>query len=223
MSKRKKTSSRPRKPQAAETPATETTLSDFDPTTEVEMPLKHDPEAVQSLIREFEQHGVEDDTVIEEAGEIRANLQQDLPPEAGGLSLSAFVPEPEEQSFFNYQSSPDFARAGQAAVDNVFDHYTEIMAMVRSYEKMLGDDMDLGVSLNNYPELNQIRLLSVSIYRSGSVILLGMDSNGLPVNIFEKIDRISFAVTPLKRKAGKQSRKQPRSEVTFFFHDQSDQ
>ncbi len=199
----------------------EDTLTDLDPTTEVDMEIKHDPKAVQSLIREFEQHGADDDTVIEDATELRQKVAEETLPQqvaTQDLSLSEFVPDPAARDFFNYQSSPDFAHAGQPAIDKVFDHYTEMMAMVRSYEKMLGDNMDLGITLNNYPELKEVRLLSVSVYRSGSVILLGMDQNDMPVNIFEKIDKISFAVTPLKRK----NRSKPRGEVTFFFHDQSD-
>ena len=192
-----------------------------DPTTQIEIHINPDQEELRTIIKQFDDEAVEpssspEDTVLENVTALREKLAV----EHQEPQLSDFVDHRSAPQLYNYASSPNFPPLASPLEqpESYYQHYTELMAMVRSYEKMLGDDHDLGVSLQHYPELKQIRLLSVSVFGSGSVILLGMGKDQMPINVFEKISQLSLAIVPMKRPRSKS----PRTEVSFFFHDKND-
>ncbi len=193
---------------------------DFDPTTEIEIHVGQSPGAIQSLVDSFDSDNKTEDTIIDDVSDIRASLaKKEEKPLSTSIEpvLLDFIAEENGQPLLNYQSAAGFASGKNDPSDNCFQQYAEMMAMVRSYEKMIGDQFNLGISFHNYPDLKQIRLLSISVYRSGSVILLGMDKLNMPINIFERIENVSLALTAIKRK----NLRKPRSEISFFFHDQN--
>lgn len=181
-----------------------------DPT--VEMDLNHVPNtsALQSLVDEFSEKFNDD---IRD--DLESTIVQAMPEADNFRSLNDW----------NQRITADESRCGTSAghdvdqpkKDHQFEQYAEIMAIIRSYEKMLEEDYDLGISVKNYPEIGTFRLLSLSVYRSGSVTLLGTDKSYMPINVYEKIENISFAVQPLKR----EKKEKARNKISFFFHEQT--
>lgn len=182
-----------------------------DPTAELDLNGHTNQEAVRTLVEKFSDK-FEDDIKEDLQDDLEATAIQEMPSKDRFRSLNDWVTDNPRQPGLEQSSG---SQQHYSEADKHFEHYAEIMAIVRSYEKMLDEKYDLAISLKNYPELDPFRLLSISVYGSGSVTLLGTDNEQMPINVYDKIDRISFAITPVLRR----NKKKERGKISFFFHD----
>ena len=88
----------------------------------------------------------------------------------------------------------------------------EIKAAISSFEARLNQDYELGLVLESFPEVPPIRLRVVSFYISGSVSFIGVDNSGLPVNLYDRLDKLSLVLKKIRRRSTKVRRK----PVRFF-------
>lgn len=183
-----------------------------DPTAEIELDHCSNQEAVRSLVDRFSDK-FEDEIREDIKEDLEATAIQEMPSSNRFRSLNDWVTENPRQP--GREQTLHQTRKDNGESEKHFEHYAEIMAIVRSYEKMLDPKFDLAISLKNYPELDPFRLLSISVYGSGSVTILGTDAEQMPINVYDKIGRISFAITPIERK----NKKKERGKISFFFHD----
>lgn len=186
-------------------------FEDADPTIELDLTASPDAKALRALVDDFSEQFNDD---------IREDLDSTAIQEAPDTNHFSPLGEwDSKKSGVSHHSNIGLADDTKDALpDKQFEHYAEIMAIVRSYEKMLDEQYDLGISLKNYPEMGAFRLLSISVYRSGSVTLLGTNQAHMPINVYDKIDNISFAIVPIVR----EKKKKASSKISFFFHERPD-
>ncbi|MGF1546081.1 MAG: hypothetical protein ACFCUG_01995 [Thiotrichales bacterium] len=94
-----------------------------------------------------------------------------------------------------------------------FLRYQEVKAHIKSFEKFIGKDYEVGINFKHYFEYAQSRLRVVAVYASGSVSFLGQNDEGQMVNYFDHIDDVCFTLVQLPRRESEL----PRRDVVFCF------
>ncbi len=91
--------------------------------------------------------------------------------------------------------------------------YEEIKAHIKSFERYIGKNYEVGINFKHYFEYAQSRLRVVAVYGSGSVSFLGVNDEGQMVNYFDHIDSVCFTLIQLPRLDSEL----PRRDIVFCY------
>ncbi|MGF1644050.1 MAG: hypothetical protein ACFCUJ_10425 [Thiotrichales bacterium] len=94
-----------------------------------------------------------------------------------------------------------------------FLRYQEVKAHIKSFERYIGKDHEVGINFKHYFEYAQSRLRVVAVYASGSVSFLGQNDEGQMVNYFDHIDDVCFTLVQLPRVDAEL----PRRDIVFCY------
>lgn len=111
---------------------------------------------------------------------------------------------------FTAPGEPACARA--LSPETIQQRQRELHAIITSFEQRVGDDYDLAIVLQRFPDAAPLRLHSVTFFRSGAVSFIGLDTLGRSANLYDTLDDFALILKKVRRL----NRSRRRRPVEFY-------
>ena len=122
------------------------------------------------------------------------------------------VSEPQTVATETFTAPGEPACERALSPETIQQRQRELHAIITSFEQRIGDDYDLAIVLQRFPDAAPLRLHSVTFFHSGAVSFMGLDTLGRSANLYDTLDDFALILKKVRRL----NRSRPTQPVEFY-------